>query len=109
MDITAIAGIVRPGDTLVLGIHPNSDFGVNLDKSLREVRELLPDVPIVVILGVESMAIHRGSNNKGAANSGAPTGDEQGQAATVPDDRTCNHRDTDLRCDECQRRLHAAS
>lgn len=54
MDATAVSATVQPGDTLVIGMHPD-----HADIDLTELRAALPDVHIVVVLGAVSMATYR--------------------------------------------------
>lgn len=72
----AEALIVRPGDVLILrvapGIYP-SEFQRFHDSVGPRLKELLPDVQIVIIGGIEQMMVYRPDGQAAAVAEGGPT------------------------------------
>ncbi len=51
--------VVRPGDTLVVGLHTNTMTPAQYDLMRRRLEDALPGVKVVFITQVQTMTIYR--------------------------------------------------
>lgn len=59
------AVMVRSGDTLVIGIVDDSQHPDDLERMRDEIKDYLPGLEVLVILGAESMAVYRPDTETG--------------------------------------------